>query len=878
MIGRMLGHYQVVEEIGSGGMGIVYKARDMHLDRFVALKILPPEKTADPERKRRFVQEAKAASALNHSNIVHIYDIASDAGVDFIAMEFVEGKTLDEVIGHRGLSVKDTLKLAIQISDALAKAHSAGIIHRDLKPSNIMVNEAGVVKILDFGLAKLVEKVQGDEFASTASIGAEGKPITEKGAIIGTVAYMSPEQAEGKVVDTRSDIFSFGSLLYEMITGRRAFQGSNRISTLSAILEKEPAPLGVEIPRDLEKVITRCLRKDPARRFQNMADLKVTLEELKEESDSRNLSSLSAPAEPIPARGWFLRKSAILPIILAAVLASAAWLYFRSRPGPPGDSTVSQVTPGGKLTLLFSAQGDASGPALSPDGKMLAFVAEVQGRWDLFVGRVAGGERIRLTDDAAQESMPGFSPDGERIVYTRTGTGVELSEIWVVPTLGGQANRVLGSALDAAWSPDGKRLAFILRRQGKADAIAVSAADGSALSIVMEADSDYPFFRAVAWSPQGEDLAVARSSGGMASELWLVPLSGRPPRRLFSDPPGVFSQKPVFTPDGKALVHQSNRAGATNLWLLPLDGGQPVRLTFGPGPDTMPSVSRDGSIAFLNTRARSYLSVIDLTSGRRREVFGHSSYIWAPAFSPSGRELAFSRAEADGSWHIWAAKLEGGAARQLTSGALPEVYPRFTPDGGSVIYHTWSPGPDRIWRVPLAGGPPVPLTPERDDDDQYGDISPDGRWLAFARTENKITRIYIAPASGGEARRLTDSVSTLPHWSPDGQWIAFSRSRGDIDGISVIRADGTGMRQLSETGGWPVWWPGGKQIACLSPGRDGFDDLKIVSFDGVPSGKRQPARLSGLTYPFDISPDGSLLATSAGSVISSDIWLLEPAR
>ena len=299
LTGQTLSHYRIEKKIGEGGMGVVYKARDTHLDRFVAIKVLPPERVADTERKRRFVQEAKAASALNHANIVHVYDIDQADGTDFIAMEYVAGKTLDQRIGHRGLRLNDALKYAVQIADALAKAHSAGIVHRDLKPTNIMVNEDGVVKVLDFGLAKLTEQVQADESASTLTVDAEGRPITEEGVIVGTVAYMSPEQAEGKKIDARSDIFSLGSVLYEMVTGQKAFQGTSKMSTLSAILHQEPKPVsGITptIPADLEKLINRCLRKDPAKRFQHMDDVKVALDELKEDSDSGRLQAAPAVA------------------------------------------------------------------------------------------------------------------------------------------------------------------------------------------------------------------------------------------------------------------------------------------------------------------------------------------------------------------------------------------------------------------------------------------------------------------------------------------------------------------------------------------------------------------------------------------------------
>jgi len=266
LIGQALGHYRIEAKLGEGGMGVVYRAFDTHLDRPVAIKILRADATTSPERQRRFVQEAKAASALNHPNIIHIYDISSSGDVDFIAMEFVAGKTLHQLIGKNDLPLKDTLKYSVQIADALARAHSAGIVHRDLKPANIIVDEDGRVKLLDFGLAKLTEKTVDSE-AATATMTAEDALLTEEGSIVGTVAYMSPEQAEGRKVDARSDIFSFGSVLYEMVTGRRPFEGATKMSTISAILQKEPPPpsgLAPNLPAELEKIILRCLRDDSA--------------------------------------------------------------------------------------------------------------------------------------------------------------------------------------------------------------------------------------------------------------------------------------------------------------------------------------------------------------------------------------------------------------------------------------------------------------------------------------------------------------------------------------------------------------------------------------------------------------------------------------
>ena len=328
MVGRILSHYQIVERLGAGGMGEVYKARDTHLDRFVAIKVLHADKVPDPQRKARFVQEAKAASALNHPNIVHIYDIGTDAGIDFIAMEYVSGKALDQLIPRKGMRLNEALRIAGQVADAMARAHEAGIVHRDLKPSNVMVDDRGLVKVVDFGLAKLTETAETVGEATTRAAPVK----TDEGAIVGTVAYMSPEQAEGKALDGRSDIFSFGAVVYEMVTGRRAFSGDTAVSTLASVIKEHPKPLSEvtpETPRDLEKLINRCLQKQPDRRWQAMADLRVALGELREESES---GDRQAAAPPVQQRLWWRWMAlAVVPLIIAG-----AWGLWRAgtRPAP----------------------------------------------------------------------------------------------------------------------------------------------------------------------------------------------------------------------------------------------------------------------------------------------------------------------------------------------------------------------------------------------------------------------------------------------------------------------------------------------------------------------------------------------------------------
>jgi serine/threonine protein kinase len=422
MVGQRVSHYAIEEKLGEGGMGVVYKARDMRLGRFVALKVLPADKVADPERKRRFVQEAKAASALNHPNIITIYDIDQAEGIDFIAMERVEGKTLDRLIPRNGMRLSEALKYAIQIAAALSRAHAAGIIHRDIKPGNIMVTPDGHVKVLDFGLAKLTEVIEVDTQAPTAAMKAADANGTEEGTILGTIAYMSPEQAEGKKVDARSDVFSFGSVLYEIATGRRAFQEETKISTLAAILHKEPLPVHeiiADAPRDLEKIIARCMRKDPERRFQGMADVKVALEELKEESESEKLDVGVPPTMGRPGLSVSPRLTALV-ISLIVVAAGGAWWLSRAKT-PPLSKTPT-------LVRLTSDSGLTTDPALSPDGKLLAYASDRsgEGNLDIWVQQVSGGEAIRLTRDPADDSEPIFSPDGSKIAFRseREGGGI----------------------------------------------------------------------------------------------------------------------------------------------------------------------------------------------------------------------------------------------------------------------------------------------------------------------------------------------------------------------------------------------------------------------------------------------------------------------
>ena len=363
----------------------------------------------------------------------------------------------------------------------------------------------------------------------------------------------------------------------------------------------------------------------------------------------------------------------------------------------------------------------------------------------------------------------------------------------------------------------------------------------------------------------------------MAGEIWRVPLGGGPPIRSIDEGAPVFSHSPVYTADGRGIVHSSNRGGATNIWFLPLNGRRPIRLTNGPGPDVSPTIAADGAIAFANSRWRSTLEAHDLSGRPVRTLVTHTPFVWGPSISPGGREVAFSRSEVDGTWHIWTVPFGGGVARPLASTEAGEVYPRWAPDGSYALFNTWS-APHRIGRLPAHGGAPTMLKFTGEGPVSFADISPDGRRIAFSRAEPQGERIYIASASGGDARLLTSSAGATPRWSPDGSLVAFSTERGYNGGILVIHADGTGERRLTTEGGWPVWWPDGQQIGYLAVGANGNQEIRVTGLDGSGSRTLSAVKLVGTNHPFDLTRDARTIVVSNGVHVSDEIWLLEPRR
>jgi Tol biopolymer transport system component/predicted Ser/Thr protein kinase len=816
MTGRNISHYEILDTLGEGGMGVVYKARDTELDRLVAIKVLTPDKVANSERKARFVQEAKAASALNHPNIVTIYNIGHEDGVDFIVMEFIAGRTLDRVIPRGGLKTAEALKYGIQIADALARAHAAGIIHRDLKPGNIMISDEGGVKLLDFGLAKLSDLHD----ASDAELTREAAPETEEGRILGTVCYMSPEQAEARKTDARSDIFSFGAVLYEMATGHRAFMGRSKISTLASILQSEPKPaaqLHAGMPRELARIIERCLRKDPAWRYQSAADLKISLSDLLRERES-------GAAEPAPVSMTAAPRRRTTGWIAAAVLgltvgAAGAWLAARSDSRAVAPIVVKPLT---------TYAGSESEPALSPDGKQIAFVwdGDKRDNFDIYVRLVDGGAVLRLTTDKGADHAPAWSPDGQRLAFLRDDAvyvipalgGVERKlvqvppgslflntsspsmiswsadgkfvafnsakdgdpTIWIASTESGESHR-LGSApkgyymeVSPAFSPDGRTLAWIRARDSYSRAIVLQTmnADGTANGEPREITGYERRFDQLAWQPDGRALILAGRTMGERSGLFRMKLDGA------LEPLGVDNGMllwPSLSRTGSRLAYQK-RFLDTNIYRIE-----------GPGPDGGPrSWEQCGPAA-----------VIESTAGDRE-----------PMFSPDGRRIAFN-SDRLGFFEIHVAAANGSQQVALTGmGPTAMGSPRWSPDGQTIVFDRYENGYSAIYTISAGGGKPRRITNAgfRDNRPSY---SRDGQWIYFSSNRSGRVEVWKVAAGGSvPPQQVTRDSGNEPFESPDGKLLYFTKGQS----LWVMPVAGGEARLVLEENVFPLYAVAGKSI------------------------------------------------------------------
>ena len=785
-------------------MGVVYKAVDSRLGRTAAIKILSTA-ALNADRERRFVQEAKAASSLNHPNIVTIYDIDTQeidgTPVQYIAMEYVAGDTLEHLIGRKGLRVREVLKYAGQIADALAAAHAAGIVHRDLKPSNVIVTPQGVVKILDFGLAKLGEPGGADAYAET--LHGEGSPLTEEGTILGTVAYMSPEQADGKKVDARSDVFSFGSVLYEMSTGQRAFAGGSKLSSLSAVLYKDPQPASqtvAEVPPELDRIIGRCLKKDPERRWQTMADVKVALDELREEMDSSKFEAASPSTRPHrPSRTRLWTSAGLLAGILLGVALS---IPYERRYRPPAE-------PPSYRRLTFR-RGDVTSAKFAP-GDTVVYSAE----WDgapstLFSAQPGNREAQQLALPSAR--VLAISPTGEMAILLG---GEDVGTLARVPFGGGAPRQVLEGVSGADWGPDGDSLAVVRMVGGKfrleypigtvlyetekrppmmprvsADGKLVAFFDFDvevgdyALCVIGQNHPKQVLSRgwraigALNWSPDNQEIWFSGGQPGGDPALYAVTLSGA--QRLVSQTGGMIVMQDVAR-DGRVLLTTVN--SRLGIHYLPPAGAAPRDLAWLDA-SLMYDLSNDAqSIVFVELssgQGRNSAIYMRKTDGSPAVQLGSGN---RPALSPDGKWVACIHHEGGSSSLMLLPTGPGESRFPKIEGMHFDIVEWF-PDNKRVLFTGNETGHGtRTWMYDLETNQSTPLTPEGTRGTR---VSPDGKWFITVNPK----KLLLSPVGGGDSKTIADlQGESVVRWSSDGRYL-FLQQREPAS-IKISRFDVT---------------------------------------------------------------------------------------
>jgi Tol biopolymer transport system component len=808
--GQTLLHYRLLEKLGEGGMGVVWKALDTKLDREVAIKILPEEMAGDPERMARFEREAKSVAALNHPNIVTIHSVEEAEGIHFITMELVRGKSLTELIPKNGLPLAKFFELSTAMADAISTAHQQGITHRDLKPDNVMVGDDGRLKILDFGLAKLRDEahaIEGSTQFPTAT-------VTQEGKILGSVSYMSPEQAEGKSIDHRSDIFSMGVVLYQMATGQRPFKGDTSVSIISSIMKDTPesiTDLNQSLPRHLGRIVKRCLAKEPGRRFQTALDLRNELEELKEEIDSGELPSSSAT--DIAGK----RRIGSLPIALIAtaivvVLAGYIWLNRRQPDTGPLNPTFTQLT--------FEA-GEQWLPSLMPDGKSFVYVAGN----NIYMRRVGGEKAINLTEDHdGEDTQPTVSPDGESIAFRseREGGG-----IFIMGATGESVRRLSDFGYNPAWSPDGSQLLVTSSGVDLPHSIApaftlwvIDIATGERKQLT-EGDAIHP-----QWSPHGHRIAYWSLPGGQR-DLWTIPASGGEPVRVTDD--DAVDWKPVWSPDGGYLYFSSDRGGAMNLWRIPIDErsgeplGEPQPVTTGAAASRGHlSIAADGRrLAYVETITEANLQRIAFdpksgtVRGRPSQVTTGDLKIFFPSPSPDGEWIAFQghRGQQE---DVYVVRADGSGLRRLTDDIHKDRGVRWSPDGERIAFFSNRSGSYEIWTIKPDGSELRQITDIPDAEILNPVWSPDGSLLHYAR--DKLDEVILLDLSrSGEDRifRVLPEIGEsgermwVGSWSPDGrELLGFGTlpTGGTVTGLVAYSLEDGEYRRVSDkpVSGFPM--------------------------------------------------------------------------
>jgi eukaryotic-like serine/threonine-protein kinase len=843
--GAGLGPYQIVALLGSGGMGEVYRARDPRLGRDVAIKILPAAFSGDADRLRRFEQEARATAALNHPNIVTVYSVEQSEGVHFLTMELVEGRPLAQVIPPDGLPLDDLLAIAIPLADAVAAAHERGITHRDLKPANIMIGagvHSGRVKVLDFGLAKLLEP--DVERASTMTMPAAG---TAEGRIVGTVAYMSPEQAAGKVLDARSDLFSLGVILYEMATGHRPFQGDSAVSILSSILKDTPtsiAELNRAVPPELARIVRRCLVKDPARRYQTAADLRNELEELKHDIDAGAAVVATPPVEPY-AR---LSRGAWAAAAVVALIGAAAIYYVWGRSRV--DATQTGAAGERRFTQLTTQAGVEQFPSLSPDGKWIVYDGNQSGNSDIYLQGVGGQNAINLTKDSPDDdTQPAFSPDGELIAFRsdRQGGGV-----FVMGRTGESVRRMSDFGYTPAWSPDGTQLVF---DTFPPNLFGISTSELWVLTVAtgekrrLSNDGIQP-----TWSPHGYRIAywsVFEKGGQGRRDIYTIPATGGDPLPVTSD--DAIDWNPAWSPDGRYLYFSSSRGGSMNLWRIAIDErsgtvvGQPEPLTAPSSFAGHLSISADGSrLAYASLGRTSNVQKVsfDPASGavtaNPATVLGGSRFLSTVALSRDGQWLVYYTI--GNQLDIAISRSDGTGERELTHDPANDRNPVWSVDGREIFIWTNRTGKNQIWSIRSDGSQLRQLTFAADGMSSYNVLSPDGSRIVYEGIAADADKMFILDLAKPWKDQTRQAFSRVIQpgllfiesvWSPDETRLLGNGGYPSVGVFTYSFVSGRYTR-LSDAGYSWCWLNDGRRVLITDR-----DQRKLLVLDSVSKANRE---------------------------------------
>ncbi|NHZ73815.1 MAG: protein kinase, partial [Nitrospirae bacterium] len=844
MIGTTLSHYSILAKLGEGGMGEVYRAEDTTLKRHVALKLLPPEVAGSQEKLERFQREAETLAALDHPNIVTLYSVEEAEGHHFLTMQLVEGKTLDELISVEGMSVHRALKIAIALTEALRAAHDKGVVHRDLKPANVMIDQEGRVKVLDFGLAKL-RRTDFDEGSSLMATEA----MTQEGVILGTIPYMSPEQIQGEAVDHRTDIFSLGIMLHEMLCGQRPFDAPNTAALMSSILRDLPTPaseIKPDLPEKLNLILQRCLEKDPLLRYQSADQIWLELRDVQNKIGGAASEEIEAAVERVlakvptgqvptstpgaeppaaPSEMSTPRQSrryywlAALGMVLGMVFAVYYVFFDRKKAEEPRAPLATQL----KYGQLTSQPGVEQIPSLSPDGQWVVYSGQGAEHQDIFLQSVSGQTPFNLTEDSgADDLQPAFSPDGERIAFRSSREGGGL---FVMGRTGEAVRRVTRDGFNPSWSPDGTQLVYSteseglnpLNWEGRSSIWAAAVATGEARQLV-EADGVVP-----KWSPNGERVAfVSRMGDLIQMDIVTVPADGGERVPITIDKATDWG--PAWSPDGQYIYFASDRSGSMNLWRIAVDEetgeaqGEPEPLTTPATYLAHPTLSGDGNrLAYTSVLMTQNVQRLLLEPGTAQPTGG-------PEWVTTG-SIQFSSVDisADGEWvvfytrarpegNLYIARIDGSGLRQLTSDEAMDRVPRWSPDGEWVAFFSDRSGTLQIWKIRRDGSDLQQLT---ESTPNIGLLAwaPDGERIAAMRGLNKDNQTVVFDPNRAWSEQEPEVLPLIEDggpqmvvtsWSPDGTMLT-GQAGFPGTGVVVYSFDTGTYERLTDFGEWPVW-------------------------------------------------------------------------